>query len=392
MNEKTLTAAMDNSKAWKLGAVAKDAGNPKREGVGDMIDRGLILNRLLNENGFGVVDLETNDVAPPVARSLGEVAAEQLWAEDYLCDPDGTDGVLTIGLLQEEVATIINTVAASLAPAGTDTQQLNYLSDLLTHCPDTKLSFNDNPDVEEPIGFTIRVQGCETSEVTAPTLRECLDKEIGCAQRSEWPTPTGKRLILIGAIPTDPSINGDNPDCPYQHIMHQDSAGENAQLVYALREPTESAPPPSPSEEEVAREAGRLLHKRFAGIRLSSANCNNDWGEVREIILKVLRNRVQTALETLKRVAARTQNLAIYTEQADPRVQRESLYEIAQWCFDAQQTTGQSERVLSTFCLPFNKAENRWDLSIAPQKWRDNLPWLSTDWEWRECYLVSTAK
>lgn len=41
-------------------------------------------------------------------KSAGEIA-EQLWAEGYLCDPDGPDdGVLTIGGLQAAVAQIID--------------------------------------------------------------------------------------------------------------------------------------------------------------------------------------------------------------------------------------------------------------------------------------------
>lgn len=50
-----LTAGMDNVTAWKLGEIARDAGNPAREGVGDPIDRGLILRRLLGEKGFLVI-------------------------------------------------------------------------------------------------------------------------------------------------------------------------------------------------------------------------------------------------------------------------------------------------------------------------------------------------
>lgn len=53
--KRPLTAAMDNLHAWRLGQVACDAADPKSGGVGDMIDRGLILLRLLNESGFDVV-------------------------------------------------------------------------------------------------------------------------------------------------------------------------------------------------------------------------------------------------------------------------------------------------------------------------------------------------
>lgn len=51
---KPLDAACDNVTAWKLGEVAREAGNPARPDVGDLIDRGLILLRLLHEAGFDV--------------------------------------------------------------------------------------------------------------------------------------------------------------------------------------------------------------------------------------------------------------------------------------------------------------------------------------------------
>jgi hypothetical protein len=55
-----MTAAMDNVDAWRLGEIARDAGNLQRDGVGDLIDRGLILRRLLEENGYGLVKLPAN--------------------------------------------------------------------------------------------------------------------------------------------------------------------------------------------------------------------------------------------------------------------------------------------------------------------------------------------
>lgn len=59
MNNKPLTAAMDNVLASKLGEIAAAAGDPKRTGIGDSIDRGLVLRRLLEEDGFGLVRLDT---------------------------------------------------------------------------------------------------------------------------------------------------------------------------------------------------------------------------------------------------------------------------------------------------------------------------------------------
>ena len=53
---KPLTAAMDNVIASRLGQLARQAGKDRKD-VGDDIDRGLILRRLLEEAGYGIVRL-----------------------------------------------------------------------------------------------------------------------------------------------------------------------------------------------------------------------------------------------------------------------------------------------------------------------------------------------
>jgi hypothetical protein len=55
MNEKPLTALSDNLHMVRLAKCALEAGVPVRPDVGDSIDRGLILLRLLNEAGYDVV-------------------------------------------------------------------------------------------------------------------------------------------------------------------------------------------------------------------------------------------------------------------------------------------------------------------------------------------------
>ena len=50
--EAPLTASMDNVHAWCLGEACNAAA---KEPAGDLIDRGLILLRELNEQGFDVV-------------------------------------------------------------------------------------------------------------------------------------------------------------------------------------------------------------------------------------------------------------------------------------------------------------------------------------------------
>ena len=65
----------------------------------------------------------------------------------------------------------------------TDTTRIQYLQDLLTNCPHAEISYNDDPDEEDergmkPIGWRIYVEGCETIDRVAPTLREVIDLEI----------------------------------------------------------------------------------------------------------------------------------------------------------------------------------------------------------------------
>lgn len=52
--DRPLDSSCDNTMAWRLGEVALKAGDPARKDVGDFIDRGLILLRLLKEAGFEV--------------------------------------------------------------------------------------------------------------------------------------------------------------------------------------------------------------------------------------------------------------------------------------------------------------------------------------------------
>lgn len=66
LTKKYLTASMDNLDAWRLGQCAREA----MEGpAGDLIDSGLILRRLLEESGYGVVKLEAPAVEPGAAPS-----------------------------------------------------------------------------------------------------------------------------------------------------------------------------------------------------------------------------------------------------------------------------------------------------------------------------------
>jgi len=54
--EKALDSSMDNVTAQRLAVIAIRAGDLNRKDVGDSIDRGLILRRLLEEDGFLIIE------------------------------------------------------------------------------------------------------------------------------------------------------------------------------------------------------------------------------------------------------------------------------------------------------------------------------------------------
>jgi hypothetical protein len=68
----------------------------------------------------------------------------------------------------------------------TDTQRIDYLAALLENCPHAEIIHNDDPAAEEFVGWTIRVEGCQTSVTHGKTIRECIDREILKAQAGDW--------------------------------------------------------------------------------------------------------------------------------------------------------------------------------------------------------------
>jgi hypothetical protein len=70
---------LNNDDAFVLGCIAAAAGHPGRTGVGDSIDRGLILGRLLREYGYGVVRLPEGRTASVPATKI-EVEIEPTYA------------------------------------------------------------------------------------------------------------------------------------------------------------------------------------------------------------------------------------------------------------------------------------------------------------------------
>lgn len=95
-----LDAGMPNDDAFVLGCVARAAGHPGRSDVGDAIDRGLILARLLREYGYGVVRLPEGRTATAPATSI-EVPIMDTWlgamAYSVTKDEDGKAALIGQG-------------------------------------------------------------------------------------------------------------------------------------------------------------------------------------------------------------------------------------------------------------------------------------------------------
>ncbi len=58
-----------------------------------------------------------------------------------------------------------------------DTRRLDALEKLIKNCPHADFDYNEDED-EGPVGFTIVVQGCETSSAGGRTLRDAVDDEM----------------------------------------------------------------------------------------------------------------------------------------------------------------------------------------------------------------------
>lgn len=88
-----------------------------------------------------------------------------------------------------------------------DAERIEYLAKLIRNCPHVQITYCDDPDCEEgAVGFMIRVEGCETSEVCAPTLHECIDKDMALhlsenATKSSTTTGVVAESEMSGVLP-----------------------------------------------------------------------------------------------------------------------------------------------------------------------------------------------
>lgn len=72
------------------------------------------------------------------------------------------------------------TQSAQLAECKRDAERLTELEEMFRMCPHAVITHNDDPDLEDdngivPLGYSIRVHGCTSLDVAAPTLREAID-------------------------------------------------------------------------------------------------------------------------------------------------------------------------------------------------------------------------
>lgn len=80
--------------------------------------------------------------------------------------------------------------------------RLVWLEAMFKACPHAEIVYNDDPVDDNPVGFTILVQGCTRMEVTAPTLADA----IALAMKTE-PDADGN-VIAISSPDGGKQING----------------------------------------------------------------------------------------------------------------------------------------------------------------------------------------
>lgn len=116
-----LDAGMPNDDAFVLGYIARSAGHPGRAGVGDSIDRGLILAHTLRQYGYAIVRLpegRTTDV--PVTQI--ETPMMETWpaamAYAILGDAEARRVLLDAGWREPVDAALTRRAGGDAIPAG----------------------------------------------------------------------------------------------------------------------------------------------------------------------------------------------------------------------------------------------------------------------------------
>lgn len=110
--------------------------------------------------------------------SHGKCFFEGMWSG--LVNHDLSLGALKRAMQSTAGASLLARLAeleALVAGLEQDRERLNYVEELIRNCPHAEITFNDDSDMDELLGFIIRVEGCETSESVGITFREAIDQD-----------------------------------------------------------------------------------------------------------------------------------------------------------------------------------------------------------------------
>lgn len=90
------------------------------------------------------------------------------------------DGIYGHWLTKDELRSAITSYSKALEA---DARRIDGLQEMIRACPHSVITFNDDEDVEDdhgpvPVGFSIRIDGCEPLEAAADNLRATIDAAL----------------------------------------------------------------------------------------------------------------------------------------------------------------------------------------------------------------------
>lgn len=83
-------------------------------------------------------------------------------------------------IARDSQAPLVGYLAGMVVRLNEDKARLNYVGELIRHCPHTEFYWTDDEDDEKPLGFSIENSGCDPIFVCADEWRDVID-----AHRSE---------------------------------------------------------------------------------------------------------------------------------------------------------------------------------------------------------------
>jgi hypothetical protein len=115
-----------------------------------------------------------------LCRQLERELATAFKAKEELSDARlrARTAALEAGYDGGDLAEIIRDLKRAKEEAERDAQRLNGLESLIKACPHSVITYNDDPDMDEPIGYSISIDGCEPVEFVADNLRAAIDEAM----------------------------------------------------------------------------------------------------------------------------------------------------------------------------------------------------------------------